>query len=248
MDEKDRLEKLFYDEEAETHLNNFNEELYLYDPNESMPLSHKFFYKQLENIENKKILDIGCGYGFTAVNLAKLNAQVHSIDISTKMIELTRRNAEFNNVSNMIETHVMSAQTMNFDDNTFDYVVGLNILHHLNIETSSKEIWRVLKPAGKVIFLEPRIPFKLFFLIRSVIPVKCLESPGGAQLTDKEISNFGQKFKNNQINYFYFLRKLARLPIFKKWENRLDDFDGKLIKLFPWMKKLYWTFVVQFEK
>ncbi len=245
---KDELEIEFYDTEANIHLKEFDEELYKYDENEKFPLSHQYFYNQMKDVNGKNILDIGCGYGFTSVKLAKNGGVVTSIDISPKMIELAKKNAEFNDVGGSITFTLMSAQDMKFDDESFDYVVGFGVLHHLNLELSKKEIHRVLKPNGKAMFIEPRIPLKFLIFIRSLFPNKCLESPGGSQLTDKEINYFGSNFKKININYFLFLKKLTRFPFLKKYDSFLDDLDVKLVKKIPIMKKLYWAFVLEFEK
>ena len=248
LSRKDALERKFYDEEAQSYLDDFKEETFLYDPNEEMPFSHKYFYSQFTDIQDRRILDIGCGYGFTSVNLAKRGARINSIDISPKMIELTRRNAQFNNVEKEIEAKVMSAQEMDFRDDTFDFVVGLGVLHHLNLELTGKEISRVLKPEGRALFIEQRIPFKFLIFVRSIFPNKCFESPGGSQLSDKEIESFSSNFASCQIEYFLFLKKFARFPIIKRYEKQLDRIDVKLIKKCPWLKKIYWTFVIQLSK
>ncbi|NOY61304.1 MAG: class I SAM-dependent methyltransferase [Calditrichaeota bacterium] len=245
---KNELEQQFYDEEAEKYLANFRDDVFLYDENETMPTGHKQFYLQLKDSDGKKILDICCGHGFTSVRLAKIGAQVTGIDVSPKMIELAQKNAEFNDVDERISTRVMSVQAMDFADQNFDFVVGIGALHHLNLETAGHEISRVLKKGGKAIFLEPRIPFKWLIFVRSVFPNKCFESPGGAQLTDKEIRIFSGFFSKTKVDYFLFLRKLARFPILNKLSDHLDKYDAYLINRFPFLKKFYWAFLLQFTK
>lgn len=245
LERKDALEIEFYDGEAARHLSDFSDSLFKYDPDEDLPLSHQYFYSLLKNPSGKKILDIGCGYGFTTINLAKNGAELTSIDISPRMIELTRKNAAFNGVGKDIRTAVMSAQKLQFPDNSFDFVVGLGILHHLNLDLAGREIHRVLKPGGQAIFLEPRIPFKFLILIRSLFPNKCFESPGGSQLSDDEIGRFCGFFRENKIEYFLFLRKLARFPVIRNYSKKLDALDRKLILNHPRLKAFYWSFVVQ---
>ena len=246
--EKDLMEKDFYNNLAEKYLKHFDESLFRYDKNEEFPLSHQYFYSRLENISNKKILDCCCGYGFTTVKCAKHGDFVWGIDISPKMIQLAQKNVNFNHVSNRVDLKIMSVQKMDFDDHTFDYVVGLGALHHLNLELAGKEISRVLKPHGVAVFLEPRIPFRWLVYLRSLFPTKCFESPGGGQLCDKEIKEFSQNFDSYHVHYFIFLRKLARLPIINKLSKQLDQIDSMLIKIFPFLKIFYFTFVLEFYK
>jgi ubiquinone/menaquinone biosynthesis C-methylase UbiE len=245
---KDRLEQQFYDDEAEKYLDHFDENLFRYDEHEQMPSSHRFFYSLLQDVENKKILDICCGYGFTSVRLAKKGGLVTGIDISPKMIRLTERNAEFNHVQDRITATIMSAQNIEFGDDSFDAVVGIGALHHLNLEKAAGEIGRVLKKGGTAIFIEPRIPFKGLIFVRSLLPNPCFESPGGSQLSDRDIESMSALFAETKIEYFLFLRKLTRFPLFNKIPDQLDRCDLVLVQRFPMMKKLYWAFVLQFTK
>lgn len=248
LPQKDRLEREFYDKEAEKHLRDFDEELFLYDENEALPISHQYFYSLLEEVRGKHVLDCCCGYGFTTVKCAKLGALVTGVDISPKMIELAKKNAQFNQVAQRVDLRVMSVEEMSFQNNTFDYAVGLGALHHLNLTLCGREVSRVLKAGGKAIFLEPRIPFKGLIVLRSLVPVKCFESPGGAQLSDREVRQLTQYFSAFDAQYFLFLRKISRLPFFNKFSVQLDRVDCYLLKKFPFLKSLYWAFVLEFTK
>lgn len=50
-----------------------------------------------------KILDVGCGYGPIGITLAKANPKVyvHMIDVNLRAIDLTKRNAEHNQLKNV---------------------------------------------------------------------------------------------------------------------------------------------------
>lgn len=248
VSEKDMLEREFYDKEAEMYLRDFDENLFRYDENEPLPPRHKFFYSLLEDVKSKYILDCCCGYGFTSVKLAKNGALITGIDISPGMIDLAKKNAEFNNISASINFKVMSAQDMSFNENTFDYVVSLVGLHHLNLELAGKEIRRVLKVGGKAIFLEPRIPFRWIMAFRSLIPKTCAESPGGGSLSDKEVYEFSRNFSTHKVYYFQLLKKLFRMKFSNKLSSKIDKLDLMLIKNFPILRKLCWAFVLEFTK
>jgi len=248
ISQKDELEKAFYDEEAESYLENFDLDLFLYDENEKFPASHRYFYSLLTDIKGKRILDCCCGYGFSSVKCAKGGARVSGIDISPGMIELSKKNARLNNVLDKTDFKIMSAQQMEFEDNTFDFVIGMGALHHLNLDLAGLEISRVLKKGGKAVFIEPRIPFKGLIFLRSLIPTKCLESPGGAQLTDSEIKMFSQKFSKTHIEYFIFLKKLSRLPLLNKISDKLEQVDIYISKKCKYLRKLYWAYVLVFSK
>ena len=142
----------------------------------------------------------------------------------------------------------MSIENMSFENEIFDFVIGLGALHHLNLDLASKEIYRILKPGGKVIFLEPRIPFKWLIVLRSFLPIECHESPGGSQLTDIEVSKFSKLFSSSHIEYFIFLKKFPRFPVIKSFSPQLEKIDSLLLKKFPYLKNFYWSFVLEFTK
>lgn len=72
------------------------------------------------NQMNKKILDVGCGYGFIGISLAKiLNCDVTMIDINKRAIHLTEMNIKANRVNAVtFESNVYE----NIDDK-FDMIV-----------------------------------------------------------------------------------------------------------------------------
>jgi ubiquinone/menaquinone biosynthesis C-methylase UbiE len=50
-----------------------------------------------------------------------------------------------------------NAYNLTFPPASYDTVVGSSVLHHLDIEKSLSEIFRVLKPGGSMIFTEPNM-------------------------------------------------------------------------------------------
>jgi SAM-dependent methyltransferase len=46
---------------------------------------------------------------------------------------------------------------MSFDDGSFDAVVGSSILHHLDVGRAIDEMYRVLRPGGRIAFAEPNM-------------------------------------------------------------------------------------------
>ncbi len=60
----------------------------------------------MENVskENLNILDLGCGYGFMGISLAKfMNAQVTMCDVNKRALHLAERNAKENGVSESVK-------------------------------------------------------------------------------------------------------------------------------------------------
>lgn len=97
-------------------------------------------------------LEIGAGTGFFSLNLRQAGVldEVHVTDISPGMVKAARRNAE--QLGFEIEGQTADAETLPYDDETFDIVVGHAVVHHIpDVELAFREMLRVLKPGGRVV-------------------------------------------------------------------------------------------------
>ncbi|MFW9875138.1 MAG: class I SAM-dependent methyltransferase [Candidatus Thorarchaeota archaeon] len=112
------------------------------------------FKEILGDVKNKKILDVGCGIGSLSFYLAKRGANVVGIDLSKNLIEFCKMEAKKKELT--IEFKEMNAQIPEFEDESFDIIVGFRVVHHLpNIELFFKECKRILKQKGYIAFIEP---------------------------------------------------------------------------------------------
>lgn len=119
----------------------------------------------------QKVLDLGCGTGERSAQLLKCGASVEGIDISPVYIEQAEElAAELGVPPSRYCFQVMDAHRLQFDDNTFDLVIGEGILHHLDLFVSTDEIRRVLKPGGRALFLEPLAANPLLKIFRLLTP------------------------------------------------------------------------------
>ncbi len=99
------------------------------------------------------VADIGCGIGLDSIALAMNGHKVTAFDISPKMIEELKRNANKYKVT--IESHIGSFASLSpkFDAN-FNYVVSVgNTIAHLNqkeLKSAIRKIYKLLQPGGKI--------------------------------------------------------------------------------------------------
>ena len=129
--------------------------------------------------EGQRLLDFGCGTGFYSLIFARIGYEVFGFDIAPNNIAIANRLSEKYGLRHKTHFSVSTAETLDYEDEFFDVVTGINILHHVDINSSVAECLRVLKPGGIAMFHEPvRAP--LFDVIR--------ESPLGTRLVSKEAS------------------------------------------------------------
>ncbi|MGA8117225.1 MAG: class I SAM-dependent methyltransferase [Actinocatenispora sp.] len=98
-------------------------------------------------------LELGCGTGFFLLNLMQAGVvdKGHVTDISPGMVEVALRNAR--QLALDVEGRVSDAETIGYDDDSFDLVVGHAMLHHIpDVEQALREVLRVLKPGGRFVF------------------------------------------------------------------------------------------------
>jgi ubiquinone/menaquinone biosynthesis C-methylase UbiE len=106
-----------------------------------------------------KVMEIGCGTGYAMLNLglAGVLQEAWGCDISQGMLDVCQKNAD--NLGIKVHLQQADAEHLPYEDEYFDLVIGHAVLHHLpDLDTSFKEIYRVLKPGGEcVVAGEPSI-------------------------------------------------------------------------------------------
>ena len=107
------------------------------------------------------VLDAGCGSGWYAEYLAGRGAKVTAVDITAKMVELTRR--RLGDRARVFQADI--AKPLEFADAGFDLVVAPLVLHYLaDLEPTLAEFHRVLKKGGLLVFSthHPFADYRLF--------------------------------------------------------------------------------------
>jgi SAM-dependent methyltransferase len=104
---------------------------------------------------SQRLLDFGCGYGDTSVRLAKIGYEVYGFDVSPVNIDAARAVSARYGFADRTHFSVQTAESLDYPDGFFDLIVGIDILHHVDIPAALRECLRVLAPGGRAVFHEP---------------------------------------------------------------------------------------------
>ncbi|MGC6408988.1 class I SAM-dependent methyltransferase [Bisgaard Taxon 45] len=101
---------------------------------------------------DKKVLEVACNMGTTAIALAKQYAcQIEGVDLDEDALEKANQNICNEGLQDLIHVQRANAMKLPFADNSFDIVINEAMLTMLPIEAKKRairEYWRVLKPDG----------------------------------------------------------------------------------------------------
>ena len=114
------------------------------------------------------VLEFGCGTGSTAISHAPHVKHILALDISSRMIEISRDKAESAGISN-ITFQCSSFDDFNAQDSSFDAILALNILHLIqNWEEVIVRVHNLLRPGGVFVTSTPCIGDTIFRLFKYV--------------------------------------------------------------------------------
>jgi ubiquinone/menaquinone biosynthesis C-methylase UbiE len=111
----------------------------------------------------ESILEVGFGSGLTFMNLNEKYKKIHGLDLTCDVNVVSKVFASHNIHPDLRNGNVLA---MPYEDNQFDTVLLISILEHLKpdeLAQAFKEIQRVLKPGGQVVYGVPvERPFMVF--------------------------------------------------------------------------------------
>ena len=211
-------------------------------------------FESLGDLTNKKVVDFGCGSGWVTEILLNKGAEVWAFDISEEAVKKTSKVAEKMNLSDRIHLDVMPAEKLKYEDDFFDAIVGVAILHHLDLDKATKEIRRVLKSGGKAYFMEP-LGHNIFVnLYRDKTPD--IRSPDETPLSYTALNFINNRFSKFEHKNYYLLTlfSLIWFYLFKnktlllKTRNILYKVDRLLLSMVPSLRKFCWYTVMIMQK
>ena len=104
------------------------------------------------NSQVNDLVEIGSGYGTFTIPAAKqIKGNLYAFDIESDMIDIVKQKLADAHIANVIVANRdILAQTTGLADNSVDYVMLFNILHHDTPMDFFTEAYRILKPKGEI--------------------------------------------------------------------------------------------------
>ena len=148
----------------------------------------------------------------------------------------------------------MGAERLDYPDDRFDLSIGFAILHHLDLELSLAELYRVLKPGGVAYFVEPLGSNPLINLYRRLTPQYRTEDEKPLDLGT--LAPLLARFKEVEHTEYYVTAlaaiALVYLPfgtsLYPAVNRQLMKLDDKLLRLFPGLGRLAWYTILRLKK
>ncbi|HVS20792.1 MAG TPA: class I SAM-dependent methyltransferase, partial [Pyrinomonadaceae bacterium] len=99
-----------------------------------------------------RILDIGCGTGGNLEMLLEFG-DAEGVDVSVEALEFCRARG-------LSAVKQGAAESLPYEDESFDLVTGLDVVEHLDDDVAGlREMRRVLRPGGRVLLFVPAFMF-----------------------------------------------------------------------------------------
>ncbi|MDO9491528.1 class I SAM-dependent methyltransferase [Acetobacterium sp.] len=165
--------KNYWTERSDTFgVNMFSESEKEYDKIWTEILEEKIALKSVGHV-----LDIGTGPGYFALNLALMGYQVTGIDLTPALLERAKEHAVRLKCDDKTQFLEMNAQSLEFEDGSFDVVVTRNLTWTLpSVEEAYIEWKRVLKPGGRLINFDSDYGAVSFIEQKKQFPHKAIDT------------------------------------------------------------------------
>lgn len=203
------------------------------NPPADTPFPLEYAFHLIGNVEGKTVLDYGCGNGENSLPLVRRGARVIGLDVSEDLLALARQRLALHGLGNRATFLAASAHEVPLPDRSVDALMGIAILHHLDLELAAREVRRVLKPGGIAIFQEPVRNSRLLKTLRALVPYRSEEvSDYERPLTDAELQRFASGFRDCQSRAFSlpFVNLAQVVPALRRHIMTIYRFDGAILR------------------
>lgn len=201
---------------------------------------------EVEKVKPKSILDFGCGAGWLSKLLSSKGYNVVSIDASSSLIETASESS-----SELSRFIVGDCMNLPFRDNTFDFIVGISIFHHLDSSAALLECQRVATNNATLLLMEPNKLSPVAALGRKITNI---QTKGERPFYPWDLRNtlIGEGWVTKSVKYLfpysfglaYLLKKLRGDKQGLKNICILIEASERFFEKIPYLNRLCWTMFV----
>lgn len=183
----------------------------------------KFVVEKIAELRPQKVLDVATGTGDLAIALTEIDGvKVVGLDISEGMLTVGREKIAKKQLSNRVELILGDSENLPFADNYFDAVtVAFGVRNFENLEKGLSEIFRVIRPGGRLVVLETSVPEKFPF------------RQGYFAYTKFVMPLIGKVFSKDRSAYTYLSKSASAFPYGKKFKTILEKIGFANTKYYP---------------
>lgn len=111
------------------------------------------------------VMDLACGTGDFSIAIARkmqnnsVSGNIMGVDLSEGMLDVMRKKIAAEGLQDMIFAELGDGENLHFGSNSFDRVtIAFGIRNFEDKPAGLREMYRVLKPGGKLVILELSVP------------------------------------------------------------------------------------------
>ena len=104
--------------------------------------------RQHVSLENRRILDVGCGLGMYVRQMRRFSADVYGVDVDAEKVAQASRT--------LPNIYTAPAEALPFPDDYFDVILLHEVIEHVDDDRQAiREAYRCLRPGGQIVIYAP---------------------------------------------------------------------------------------------
>ena len=210
----------------------------------------------VDGVAGGMVLHLGCGSNLEIPNrfLERGAQKVCSIDLSSVACRAVRDGLKNKKEESWRYVAVMDAEQLGFAAESFDVVFGRAIVHHLDLDAISAELFRVLKPGGQAVLIEPLGINPLINRYRRRTPEA--RTVDEHPLDASDLRKLADRFGGMRAEYLFLtqlipivlLSKVQRGALYRACFTAFGAIDRCLYAVLPCLRKYSWCVVFSVAK